>query len=256
MILTLPDQFAGLTVLLPVVTETVSLDQTVRMLSESLDHDINQVIIVVCGRTTPESLERCHATRSVFGDRVVVHEQTLPFLGGAMRESFDLATSSHTIMMASDLETDPAIAPEMVRVAKLYPQAIVTASRWADGGSFSGYGPHRVALNWLFQRTTSILYRTPLTDATFGYRLFPTSLLQAIDWRGLRHEFLLETVLKPIRLGVPVHEVPTQWFPRSDGDSQNSLSFQARYILTLFQNRFVSKSAILKPDTAPSEFTA
>lgn len=242
----LPDSFTGLTVLLPVVTETDSLDETVRMLAETCDDDIRQVIIVVCDRTTPESLARCEAVRDVFGDRVSIHHQKLPYLGGAMREAFELATASHTIMMASDLETDPAIAPDMIALSKQHPKAIITASRWAKGGSFSGYGAHRVALNWIFQRLTSLIYRTHLTDATFGYRLFPTSLMQAISWTGLRHEFLLETVLKPVRLGVEVYEVPTKWLPRREGESQNSVAIQARYIRTLFENRVGKVDSILE----------
>ncbi len=245
-----PDhRFSGLTVVLPVVTETSSLDETVRVLRETSDHDIAEVVIVVCERTTPESLARCTDVAMQFGDRARIHRQRLPFLGGAMREAFHLATASHVVMMASDLETDPATVPRLVEVAKREPRAVVTASRWAAGGGFSGYGPVRVALNWAFQRLTSVVYRTPLTDATFGYRLFPTPLVQAIRWEGLRHELLLETVLKPLRLGVPVVEVPTSWSPRTDGRSQNSLATQGRYLSTLAVNRFRSRSAMLRAPT-------
>lgn len=234
----LPEQFTGVSVVVPVVTETHSLDETVRILHETSNHLIEQVLIVVCSRTTPESLNRSAAARDTFGERLVIHHQSLPYLGGAIREAFALASASHTLMMSSDLETDPNIVPDMLAMAAAHPGAIVTASRWAAGGSFSGYGSHRVALNWIFQRLTSLTYRTKLTDATFGYRVFPTSLLQSIEWEGLRHEFLLETVLKPVRLGVEVLEVPTRWVPRSEGESQNSVSTQARYIRTLASNRF------------------
>lgn len=240
-------EFSGVTVVLPVVTETESLDETVRILKETSDEDITEVLVVVCERTTPESLTRCKALTTQFGDRVRIHHQGLPFLGGAMREAFAMANASHVIMMASDLETDPRIVPKFVELAKKNPRAILTASRWASGGGFSGYGPVRVAANWVFQRLTSLVYRTQLTDATFGYRLFPTPVVKAIRWEGLRHEFLLETVLKPLRLGVEVVEVPTLWLPRQEGTSQNSLSTQARYIGTLITNRFKPRSAVLRP---------
>jgi len=239
--------FSGVTVVLPVVTETDSLEETARFLKQTSDADIVEVLIVVCDRTTPESLARCEAVKTQFGERVRIHHQRLPFLGGAMREAFDLATASHVIMMASDLETDPAVVPEFIEVAKAKPGAIVTASRWTSGGGFSGYGSVRVAANWVFQRLTSLIYRTHLTDATFGYRLFPTALVQAIRWEGMRHEFLLETVLKPLRLGVEVVEVPTFWTPRREGESQNSLSTQARYLRTLVGGRFKTRSDILRP---------
>ncbi len=244
----LPEQgeFTGVTVILPAVTETASIDETADILKKTSDADIAQVLVVVCDRTTSETMERCEALRSWFGDRVQIHHQRLPFLGGALREAFDLATASHVIMMATDLETDPNLVPTMIDIAKQQPEIMVTASRWAQGGGFSHYGRARVAANWLFQRLTSLLYQTHLSDATFGYRLFPTSLVQSIDWEGTRHEFLLETVLKPLRLGIKVVEIPTLWAPRPDGESQNSLSTQARYIRTLFTNRVASPDSFLR----------
>lgn len=241
----LPDAFSGVTVLLPAVTETDSVAETGRILQKTSDADINEVIVVVCDKTTPASLARCEALREVFADRLRMHHQTLPYLGGAMREAFQLATSDHVVMMATDLETDPWIVPDFIEQSKAKPKAIITASRWAEGGGFSGYGPHRVAANWTFQHLVSLLYRTKMTDATFGFRLFPTALVKQIRWQGLRHEFLLETVLKPSRLGVEVVEVPTKWKPRGDGESQNSLAMQARYVPTMFRNRIISRSSIL-----------
>jgi len=240
-----PAEFTGASVILPVVTETDSLDETARVLRDTSDDDIAEVLVVVCDRTTPESLARCEGLRATFGDRLRIHHQQLPFLGGAMREAFGMASASHVIMMASDLETDPAAVPDLIAQAKKNPGAIITASRWATSGGFSGYGAHRVAANWVFQRLTSVLYRTKLTDATFGFRLFPTALVQQIRWEGLRHEFLLETVLKPLRLGVEVVEVPTRWRARQEGDSQNSLANQARYVPVLFRNRFSSPATLV-----------
>jgi hypothetical protein len=245
--------FSDVTVILPAVTETDSIDETATILKESSDADIAQVLVVVCDRTTPETMARCEALRSWFGDRVQIHHQRLPYLGGALREAFDLTTASHVIMMATDLETDPRLVPAMIDIAKQRPGVIITASRWAEGGGFSGYGQVRVAANWVFQRLTSLLYRTPLTDATFGYRLFPTAVVQSIDWEGSRHEFLLETVLKPLRLGVEVVEIPTFWTPRPDGESQNSLATQARYIRTLVTNRLASPASFRRTSESKAQ---
>lgn len=125
--------FVGATVILPAVTETDSIDETATILKESSDADIAQVLVVVCDRTTSETMARCEGLRSWFGERVQIHHQRLPFLGGAMREAFDLATASHVIMMATDLETDPRLVPAMIDIAKQRPSVVVTASRWARG---------------------------------------------------------------------------------------------------------------------------
>lgn len=242
--------FTGATVVLPVVTETDALEETVRRLRATSDADITEFLVVVCDRTTAPSMERCEALAADPANRIRMHRQRLPFLGGALREAFDLAGADHLVMMASDLETDPATVPRLIEVAKAHPEAVVTASRWAASGGFSGYGPVRVALNWIFQRMTSMMYRTPLTDATYGFRLFPTALLRAIKWEGLRHELLLETVLKPLRLGVEVLEVPTTWAVRQEGESQNSLAIQARYLGTLVSSRLTPSERFLRPPAA------
>ncbi|HLF99949.1 MAG TPA: glycosyltransferase [Acidimicrobiia bacterium] len=241
----MPEALSGVTIILPVVTETASLDETVRVLHATCDASIDEVLVVVCDRTTPASLARCEAIRGVFGDRVRLHHQTLPFLGGAMREAFALARGSHSLMISSDLETDPSIAHLMIERGREHPGAVITASRWIAGGGFDGYGRVRVWLNWVFQRVTSIMYRRGLTDATFGYRLFPTSLVRDLRWTGLKHELLLETILKPVRLGVDVIEVPMHWTPRRDGESQNSVATQARYIRTLLVTRFLRRASLL-----------
>ena len=244
--------FERATIVLPVVTETDALDETVRRLLTSSRADIGELLIVVCDRTTPESLARCRGLEAEHGALVRIHHQQLPYLGGALREAFDLAAGSHLVMMASDLETDPATVPDLIEVARRRPDAVVTASRWAAGGSFSDYGMARVAANWVFQRLASAIYSTALTDATYGYRLFPTALVQAIRWEGLRHELLLESVLKPLRLGVEVIEVPTTWAARQEGESQNSLSTQARYVGTLVRTRIRPAADLLAGERTPA----
>ena len=156
--------------------------------------------------------------RARFGDLVVVHRQKLRFLGGAMREAFDLARGTHTIMMASDLETDPALVPRLIARARAHPDAIVTVTRWHSQGGFENYSRIKLVANWIFQKLFSLLYWTKLTDMTYAYRVFPTKLLQAIEWQELRHPLLFETVVKPLRLGVQVIEIPGIWRARTEGE--------------------------------------
>jgi hypothetical protein len=180
------------------------------------------------------------------GELAVVHHQTLPFLGGAVREAFDLARGSHVIMMASDLETDPGIVGAMIAEEDKNPSGIVTASRWIEGGAFEGYSKIKLVCNWVFQRAFSILYCTHLTDMTYAYRIFPTKLVQAIRWEELRHPFLFETVTKPLRLGVPVVEIAAVWAARKEGESQNTFFRNFEYFRTGLKTRFCSKAGLLR----------
>lgn len=243
--------FQSVTVILPVTTETLSLKKTVQVILHDCRSELKEFLIVVCGRTKPESMAVVEEIKAQLAELVVVHQQRLPFLGGAMREAFDLARGSHAIMMASDLETDPQDVRLMVAEAKRQPNAIITASRWRRSGGFSGYDRFKLAANWLFQRFFSLLYRTRLSDLTYGYRLFPTALIQAIRWEELHHAFLFETLVKPLRLGVAVIEIPTTWTARTEGESQNTFMRNFVYFRTGLKTRFAPRHTLLKTSADP-----
>jgi glycosyltransferase involved in cell wall biosynthesis len=238
----------SVTVLLPVINETVSLKQTVDILLRDARADIKELLIIVCKKTTPESMAVIAQLQKELGDLVVVLHQRLPFLGGALRDAFDASRGSHVLMMASDLETDPKDARALIEEAKKNPSGIVTTSRWLAGSAFAGYSKIKLVCNWMFQHFFSLLYGTHLTDMTFGYRIFPTQLVQAIQWEELRHPFLLETMVKPLRLGVPVKEIPTDWHARIEGESQNPFFRNFVYFRTGLKTRFASRRSILKTD--------
>ncbi|WP_298208144.1 glycosyltransferase family 2 protein [Ferrimicrobium sp.] len=216
------DEFHAATVLLPVMNETEALEMTVAIIEDEVGVDVCEYLVLTSPRTSEQSLAVVAELQSRYGSRIHVHQQSLPFLGGAIREGFAMAQGSHVVMMASDLETDPHDVALMIERAKALPQAIITASRWASGGSFSGYSPIKLGLNKLFQASFALLYQTPLTDMTYGYRLFPTALVRAIRWEELRHPFLLETIVKPLRIGIQIYEIPSRWSARTEGESSNS----------------------------------
>ena len=244
------ERFESATVILPVMNETVSLEETVKIvLRDARDH-VKELLIVVCSRTTAESMAVVDRLQKESGSLVVVHHQTLPFLGGALREGFALARGSHVIIMSSDLETDPNDVARLIAEARKDPSAVVGTSRWIRGGEFHGYSPVKLLCNWVFQHVFSLLYWTRLTDMTYGYRIFPTRLVKAIRWEELRHPFNLETVVKPLRLGVPVSEIATVWRCRVEGESQNPFFRNLAYFWIGLKTRFASKRSILQTDVA------
>src|SRR5208282_2202055 len=98
------DRFESATIVLPVMNETTSLEETVRIIVRDVKDRTKEILIVVCERTTAESMATVDRLSERLGAMIRVHSQKLPFLGGAIREAFDLARGSHVVMMASDLE--------------------------------------------------------------------------------------------------------------------------------------------------------
>ena len=150
-------------------------------------------------------------------------------------------------MMASDLETDPGDVKRLIEQAIRRPNAVITASHWCKGGKFESYDPVKLVSNFVFQQFFALLYGTHLTDLTFGYRLFPRELVRSIKWKELRHPFMLETIVKPLRLGVEIVEIPSIWRARNEGKSQNTLWQTLLYAWTGFTTRFARPSSLLRP---------
>jgi glycosyltransferase involved in cell wall biosynthesis len=235
-------------VVLPVIDETESLRKTVDVVLRDCDADVREFLIVVCTRTTPQSLAVCEELKARLGPRVNLIRQRLPYLGGACRDAFDAARgSTHVLLMASDCETPPERVRAFLDEGRRRPEAIITGSRWLRGGGFAGYSRLKYLLNFLFQRSFSLLYRTRLGDMTYGYRLFPRRLVQAIRWEELRHAFLFETLVKPLRLGVPVVEIPAEWKARAEGRSQNTFLQNFVYFRIGLKTLFYTRRRILKP---------
>lgn len=239
-----PTQVDSVSIVLPVINETVSLQKTVETILHNVKRElVQEFIIVVCKRTTPESLNIIAQLQSELGDLVVVLWQKLPFLGGALRDAFDAARGSHIIIMGSDLETNPDEVQILIEEQQKNPANIVTTSRWIRGGKFHRYSPIKLVCNWVFQRFFSLLYGTRLTDMTFGFRIMPAGLVQAIKWEEVRHPFNLECIVKPLRLGIPVSEIPSIWNPRIEGESQNPFFRNFEYFRIGFKARFADKNS-------------
>jgi glycosyltransferase involved in cell wall biosynthesis len=240
------DRFESVSVILPVINETISLRQTVDIILRDIRDYVSELIIVICKRTTPDSMAVIRGLKAELGGLIVVLEQKLPFLGGALRDGMEIARGSHVLIMATDLETNPNEVGGLIAEAVKNPSAIVTTSRWIKGGEFHGYSKIKLVCNWIFQHFFSFLYFTHLTDMTYGFRVYPTKLVNAIRWEEVRHPFNLESVVKPLRLGVKVIELPSVWYARIEGESQNPFFRNFAYFRTGLKTRFCSRHSLVK----------
>ena len=242
-------EFRNVTILLPAMDETYSLRETVDTIVRTCNtKDIAEFILLLCDRTSAESRAVANQLVDEYSDQVsiYIHDQKLPFVGGAIREGFDLAKGSHVVLMSSDLETDPNVIQKFIEMSKRYPNRIITATRWSHGGGFERYNKVKLVCNLIFERVIGLFYFSTLSDLTYAFRIFPTRLMQSIEWEELKHPFFLETALKPLRLGVKFIEIPAHWTARTEGVSQNSFFANFKYFKTAWHNRFLKKQQILR----------
>jgi hypothetical protein len=226
----------SVTILLPVIDETFSLRDTVRILLDENRPAIAEILCVVCRKTTAEARAVCDHLAVENPGLIHVREQKRPFLGGAMQDAFEWATGSHVLMMASDLETDPHLVRDMIAESTKGWDVVATA-RWTAGGGFEGYNPVKYVLNWTFQKIIGVLYGVPFSDLTYGFRLYRTTVLRGVKWEETRHPFLLESILTPLRLGATVTEIPARWQARREGQSHNTFWQNFAYLRTAVRVR-------------------
>lgn len=208
------------------VNESKSLLKTIDILIKDNINDLKEIVIVYPDRVTESTLKIINKICSE-NQIIIPLKQSRPHVGGAVRDAFEFVSGKYVIMMASDLETDPVDVKQMIKEFKRDPELdLVTASRWALGEkNFNGYGIFRVILNYCFNKLFSILYNTSLTDMTFGYRGFRTSIVKSLKWDNYKHSFFFETIIKPLQLDCKIIEIPTKWVAREDESPQISRDY-------------------------------
>ncbi len=241
------NEFTGVSIVTGAVTETDSLRNTVNYVLESCDHsDLTEIIIGYPDRVSKECLEVINELASMESD-VPVHVflQKRPSLG-FLTEAFDVAEGSHIITVDSDMALDLLLIPQMIECAKKEPETIFSASRWLGGNRFEGYNKFRKLLNFCSQKFLAALYSSKLTDFTIPFQIVPADLLKAINFEETGFPIFIEMVLKPVRLGCRIKELPTDCHSRKQGKSNKSALQVPLYLKTALHIRFMPKDSILK----------
>lgn len=240
--------FTGVSIILPAINETTSFRETVDVILKTCHkNDLCEFLIVLCDKTTPDCVQTANEICNMnSGVATSIYYQQRPFVGAAMQEAFERVKGSHVVMMSTDLETDPHLIKVFIERATRNPDHIITTSRWIKGGGFEGYSKIKLISNFIFQRIIAILFGCKNTDLTYGYRIFPTKLMQSIIWEEAKHPFFLETALKPLRLCVKIDEIPAKWVARVEGESQNSFFKNFEYFRTAYRIKRMKREDILK----------
>ena len=228
-------------------SESEALITTVGYIMEKCaPQDVAKVLIVRTKNAPSETVAASDALEARYPEKVKGMVQTRPFVGGAIRDGFDTAESSHILLLPGDLAIDLAAVPALIEAEKKAPQGVVKTSRWLRKGAFHGYPALRKAVNACAQIFLRVLFRTRLTDLTNPVQIMPTALYKSIDWQELNFPFLAEMVLCPLRLGTPFAEIPADCYGRREGKSNNSFAQTAAYLKTAMRIRFTKPQKLLK----------
>lgn len=223
-----------LTVAICAVDETFSLARTFRKL-DSYGAAYEYLFVLSrkasdgCRRTVNE-LSRDPRCRQM--------EQPGTGFGDALKTVFREARGTHVLVWSADEATDTASFPEMLRLSRANPDAVVKISRFLDPDGFRGYGAVKKRLNAISQAGFRLLYRSALTEFTNPTQIAPAALYRRIRWERDGFELTTEMTFKPLRLGVRFIEVPTKNVPREEGRSHRTPGAAALYYYMILKIRF------------------
>jgi glycosyltransferase involved in cell wall biosynthesis len=237
-------------IILPATDETYSLTQTVDLCHSLLaeKYTLQFVIVTSPTLTTKECRMAIAALPSdLTNSSIVAFDQEKKGMGGALQDAFSYAIGDYTVLMASDLETDPTVLPALL--SKLEEGFDIAATtRWRGGVRFTGYNPIKLVLNFGFQLIFRALYFTSLSDLTYAYRAYKSEVIKNIRWEEFGFPFLFETIVKPLRLGYTVTEVEAPWRARSEGVSHATWKQVFAYTKLGIRVRFLPQDKIRYTD--------
>jgi apolipoprotein N-acyltransferase len=150
----------------------------------------------------------------------------------ALAEGYDLV-----VEMDADLSHDPAELPRLIAAAS--GRDLVIGSRYVPGGSVTNWSRRRVVLSRAGNRYARWSLGLPIRDATSGFRVFRSELLERILADPIRSDgygFQIELAYRAWTEGSDVGEVPITFREREHGASKISrrIVVEALWLVTVW----------------------
>jgi len=217
------------TVLIPAFNEHATIRKTVADVLAVLDES-DQVLVIDDGSTddTAQLAYEAGAT--------VLRLDSNRGKGVALREGFKRADGRYVVTIDADGQDDPSELPLLVL-------AVENGADLAIGSRFLGrFHPKAISrLNRLathfFNGLINTLYRARITDSQAGFRCFRRELVEKLVLNSSEYEIETEMLVKALRAGATVVDIPVKRFARGGGATSFSrVRHGLRILATILRN--------------------
>lgn len=184
--------------------------EAVKQLYERIPFGSVDECLVVDGNSTD-------GTREFFEEKSVrVISQSQPGRGEAFKEGMRSASGDVVVFFSGDGNERSGDIPALVgKIQEGYD--LVIASRFGEGCASFDATPSRRFGNWLFTTLVNLRWGTQLTDVFNGFRAIRREKMQALNLTASHFEIELEMVIRGIKKGLRIAEVPTTELERIGG---------------------------------------
>ena len=218
-----------ISVVIPAMNEAENLKWLLPRLPEFIDE-----VVLVDGHSTDGTPEIARELRT---DIRIVSDGGRG-KGDALRTGFAAATGDYIVMIDADGSMDPAeISRYITRLRDGFD--VVKGSRFTAGGGTTDMTGIRRLGNWALLCMVNLLYGQVFTDLCYGYCAFRRQALQHLGLKTDGFEIETEIVVRSVKAGLRIGEVPTWEAERRCGESNlNAWRDGQRVLKTLLRERF------------------
>ncbi|MDR1733694.1 MAG: hypothetical protein LBR73_02290 [Oscillospiraceae bacterium] len=242
--------FGGLLVFIAAHNEVQSLRATVQGFQECCSPaDVRRIVLFLAPFCTKDCEAQAQAlARCGYPIPVTVYKQAGRDYPKEVQAYLQGQTDvTHAVFWIADMDIDLQLLPQMTEQSKENPAAVVTVSRFLQGG---GLPRHRRRLDNLlstaFAWGTRLLYLSRQTDPHFFISIFPVCDLQRVVFHERTAAAGFEFILVFERMGKRFLELPVQQRERSEGASGFNIKRKLYYLKPLLRVRFTPKRKLFE----------
>lgn len=230
------DSRSMLSVVIPVYNEIDTIDKLLSRVV-SAPH-VRQAIVVDDGSSDGTAQRLARWSRENALVEAVFHQDNRG-KGAAIRTALPRVRGEFVLIQDADLEYSPADYPRLLEPIVSGGAVVVYGSRYIRRSRFTyrGRAAYDIGVGML-NTVVRYLYGQRLSDQATCYKVFPTSLLRALQLDSERFEFCAEVTAKVCRLGIQIKEVPISYQPRGYHEGKKiRLTDGIHAIRTLWRHR-------------------
>ncbi len=201
------DERATLSVVIPCHNEAASIREVLLSCARVLGERPHELLVVDDGSTDATSEEA-----EAGGARVVRMSQNLG-KGLALQAGVEAATGSLMLFLDGDGQDDPADIPALFEALDEDVEMVI-GSRFLGTLHPGSIHPLNRVANEAFSGMITVLFGQRITDSQAGFRLIRRAPYRALKIRAREYDVETDMLLKAIRAGWRVREVPVSRYPR------------------------------------------
>ncbi len=205
-----------LSVIVPVYNESSTILEIINRV-RNVNIGFEKEIIVIDGNSNDGTREKLKQ-EELKPDTKIIYETKRKGKGAAVKKGLEIITGDIIIIQDADLEVNPEEYPALLKYIISNEYEVVFGSRFLKKESRLRF--MSLIANKIIVFITNLLYNVSMTDVLTCHKVFKKSVLENIKLKCNGFDFDTEIVLKILKKGIKIREIPIKYSPRTLGEGK------------------------------------